>query len=190
MPVGQKGAGFPKILTIVIDGCQVEANTRARNFHIVANKKALVWIQTGLRKNVTEFMESRTKAISHTESTDEVPEGCHHLNYRNSIRDKVQWNPHRLAWTLNFEGVSGADQEYCRENGLGMNVDKTLGGHEFQVARQKAFEVACRVWNEVDGSKRRRIKGVGGELPFSTINHKSDLENDAEDSRCSGTEEE
>ena len=190
MPHGEKGAAFPKVLTIEIDGCQVEANTRARNFHFVANKSALVWIQTGLRKNVTEFMESRTKAISHTESTDEIPEGCHHLNYRNSVRDKVQWVPHKLAWELNFRGVPGADQQDCRKNGHSIKVDKTLGGVEFQSARKKAFEEACRLWNVLDSSKRRKIKGVGGELPFMAIRHKISSENDEEDSRCSGSEEE
>ena len=109
------------------------------------------------------------------------------MNQRNSIRDKVQWDPQKLAWKLNFEGDPGAAEDYCRQNGLRMNVDKTLGGHEFQVARMKAFVVACRVWNEVDGGKRRKIKGVGEELPFSTINHRFDWENDAEDS--SGIEE-
>ena len=185
MPHGEEGAAFPKVLTIEITGCSVEANTRARLFHVVANQKALVWIQKEPRKSVTEFMESRTKAISHTESTDEIPEGCHHLNYRNRVRDKVQWVPHKLAWGITFKGVPGEDKRFCGMHGLSIDVDKTLSGHEFQLARKNAFEVACRVWNGMDQSNRQRIRGIGGELPFMAISHKIPWGIDEEDSRCS-----
>ena len=188
-PYGKKGA-FPKVLTIEIAGCSVKANTQARLFHVVVNQKALVWIQTGLRKSVTELMESRAKAISHTESTDEIPKGFYHLNFRQSVRGKVHWVPHKLAWAITFQGVPGEDKRFCRMHGLRLDVDKTLGGHEFQLAREKAFEVACRLWNEVDQSNRRKMKGIGRKLPFMAISHTQHWWLDEEDSRCSGSEEE
>ena len=49
------------------------------------------------------------------------------------------------------------DKVYCKENGISVTIPPHLEDDEFLAARENAFLNACRVWNAVDQSGRRRI---------------------------------
>ena len=75
----------------------------------------------------------------------------------NQVNDKVYWQPQGLTWKLNFEGGEEAEKTYCRENNITLCVSEGLDVVDFALQRQTAFRDACRVWNAVDRSGRRRI---------------------------------
>ena len=149
----KREGSIPDVLPIQMNGCEVLVSSRTRNFHIQTDNNAANWIQKGLRVAVSEYMGRQIKAISHTHPK---PQSSFCGNH-GGIRGKVYWVQDKSAWELKFEGENGADSQFCREHALILKVNSQLSGEESLQERRKTFDAACRVWNAVDKSGRRRI---------------------------------
>ena len=185
--IKSENGSFPEVLPLDIEGCEVQASTRARNFHILAAHNASRFVQSVFLGAIANHIGANVKAISHAESKCLEGMGWQHLYTRNAVREKIHWMPDKLAWGLRFSGTPGADKRYCQDHSLSLAVDKNLSGDRFVLARRQAFDAACRVWNAVDTSGRQRIKadvGLGMKLVLQAISHEE------EDAEFAGSDDE
>ena len=171
----------PEIMTFSIEGSEVRAATRARCFHILLEPSALSWIQSGLRKAVTNHIGSKMKAISHESSKCKAAVVRERMYERNMVRDKVFWMPAKLAWGLKVKANGGAIKQYCKANSERLDIDGDTSGEAFHLQRRLAFEAACRVWNAVDQSGKRRINmEVDSGMQICAVEAMSHEKSDAE----------
>ena len=157
------------VLGIKIHDCEVIVSTNARRFHIRADEKAVKWIQSGLRRSVKAFLDVELLAMSHTapKTHDDQLLSVHSM--RNGVRDKITWLPETQKWMLKYKGESNAEKEYCKQNGISINIPVHLQDEGFILAREKPFLNACRVWNCVDKSGRKRIVMPGRPLQVQMV---------------------
>ena len=151
---------FPEVMTFRIEGCDVRASTRTRNFHILVGPEARHWITSGLRVAISRHIGSTIQATSQLDPQCSESPCLQYLNYRNSVQGKVHWVPANVSWALSTTEGEEAVNEYCSKASLSLAVNPNLSGKNFLLERKKAFDVACRVWNAVDKSSRHRIPMV------------------------------
>ena len=175
---------FPDVFVIKMHDCEVTAAANARQFHIYADEKAVAWIQTGLRKAVTEYLNVKMRAMSHTAAKADAELTSSRIIKRDGVRDKIVWSSDTCTWRLQFVGAKGGDEAYCLANNISLTIPPNLQDREFKAARENAFQYACAVWNEVDKSGRRLINNAERQLGI----HMVPVFRDAEGSDYSGSE--
>ena len=146
------------LLVIRMNDCEVIAPANARHFYILLDERAMIWIHSGLRRAVKDYLDAELLAVSH----NAMKSDCDHFGLqsimRAGVRDKVQWVPEKCRWNLKFTGANGVDTNYCKERGITLEIPGHLRDDDFKTARENAFRDACRVWNAIDKSGRRRIQ--------------------------------
>ena len=62
-------------------------------------------------------------------------------------------------WSLNVEEAKHEVEQYCNDNNLILRVPlSAVEYEEFATLQHNALLDACTAWNELDGSRRHRIK--------------------------------
>ena len=105
----------------------------------VQTKKAVKWIQSGLRRSVKAFLDVELLAMSHTASKTDDDQLFSVHNMRAGLRDRITWMPETCRWMIKFNGELNADNVYCKNSGISVNIPVHLQDDEFRFAREKAF---------------------------------------------------
>ena len=139
-----KRNGSPKeqaqgVLGIKMHDCEVIVSAHARQLHIRADEKAVTWIQSGLRRSVKVFLDVELRAMSHIASKIDDDQLFSVHNMRAGVRDKIIWMPETCRWMIKFKGELNADNVYCKNSGISVNIPVRLQDDEFRFAREKAF---------------------------------------------------
>ena len=153
-----KGKQLPVVFPIRIHGCEVKVSVHQRSAYILADEAALKWKQTGLYRAVKDYLDVDNRAIRHIVGRTAGDKVLRMLRSRDGIRDKVHWMPDKSAWGVKFKGTVGDDKIYCNENGLSLTIQSPLCNQTYDYAWHKAFHDACKTWNAVDKSGRKRIR--------------------------------
>ena len=144
----------PLWFPITMHDCKVVAAPYDRQCYILSGSSAVEWIQKGLRRIVTDYLDVQLEAIRHTAPIHHAPSFTH---MKAAVRDKVTWSPDHSKWFLNFKGAVGADADYCKKSEMSLAVPGKYEGESFKVAMEYAFYDACDVWNAIDTSGKTRI---------------------------------
>ena len=122
----------PGLFAIKMHDCDLIAAVHDCHFYLLINEQAVTWINTGLTRMLTAYIDVQLRAI-------------------------VIWMPLDRKWILKYDGPSGAHEQYCEEKNITFAVQADLEDDDYRIARQKAFLNACLAWNEIDESLRTRI---------------------------------
>ena len=126
------------------------------------------WIRVGFEATLKTHLEDEFRS-----SMRENKVGCgadkvfKYSGQALGVRDKITWNQPTRTWSLNVEEPKHEVEQYCHDNNLTLKVPLAADEYEdFDTLRHKALLDACTAWNELDGSRRHRIKlpdaGVSG----------------------------
>ena len=128
------------------------------------------------------YLEVELRAISHTGS---VPDRFPMQAVHQGVRGKVHWKPQYSRWRLSFKGEPGDDKRYCQQHNIDLSVSQKVDHKTYGELRIKAFHEACKVWNAVDQSGKKRIEIVPQNLNVEMV---PVLHNDHESEAASGDE--
>ena len=79
-------------------------------YTFVQTKKAVTWIQSGLRRSVKAYLDVELRAMSHIASKTDGDQVFSVHNMRAGVRDKIHWKPETCRWSLKFKGDMNADK--------------------------------------------------------------------------------
>ena len=142
----------PGLFAIKMHDCDLIAAAYDRQFYLLLNEQAVTWINTGLARMLTDYIDVQLRAIRHSAPTP-TPD----IQLTDGIREKVSWMPQESKWILKYDGPSGAHEQYCEEKNITFAVQADLEDDDYRIAHRKAFLNACLAWNEIDESLRTRI---------------------------------
>ena len=150
------------MLVIRVNDCEVIAPAFARHFYILLDERAMIWIHSGLRRAVKDYLDAELLAVSHKAMKPDCDQFDSMVNMRAGVRDKVYWIPEKCKWCLRFKDANGVwrsdDTNYCKDHDISLEIPSDLKDDDFKNARELAFRDACHVWNAIDKSGRRRIQ--------------------------------
>ena len=124
------------------------------------------YVLEGLHRAVMAYLEVELRAISHTGS---VPDRFPMQAVHQGVRGKVHWKPQYSRWRLSFKGESGDDKRYCQQHNIDLSVSQKVDHKTYGELRIKAFHEACKVWNAVDQSGKKRIEIVPQNLNVEMV---------------------
>ena len=150
----KKHRELPLLFPITMHDCKVLVAPYDRQCYILSNMSAVKWVQKGLRRIVTDYLDVQLEAIRHTTAIHHDPSFTH---MKAAVRDKVTWSPRYRRWLLNYKGAAGADADYCKKNEISLAVPGKYEGKPFEIALEYAFYDACDVWDAIDTSGKTRI---------------------------------
>ena len=74
------------------------------SYTFVQTKKAVTWIQSGLRRSVKAYLDVELRAMSHIASKTDGDQAFSVLSMRAGVRDKIRRMPETCKWSLKFKG--------------------------------------------------------------------------------------
>ena len=188
------GTSLPAVFTIRMHDCELNASSNARLLYILSDDSAVNWLHKGLHLAVKHYLKverSATRAISHTASPSDSDQRFPMQSGRYGVRGKVHWEAQYSSWRLEFTGALGAENKYCKEHNIDLSVSQKVDNDKYNKLRIKAFHAACKVWNAVDLSGKKRIEIVPQNLNaqmapvlHSEPSRETDSEHDSETASC------
>jgi hypothetical protein len=156
-PASMSGFKFKNVqfLKVHIAELPVTVMNFGRRLILRLDAEGIVFLKTKL----LEFIQRLADDEVH-----DIPEMEEFASFRfddsaTNVRDKVVWDPDANSWKLLLKAKAGSTtrasyQDHC---GKTLKVLESLGGSELVATKVEACGRAVRAWNDLDGSKRRRI---------------------------------
>ena len=156
---------FPPFIKVTFGKCLLTVSTHLRAIMVEADEDCYEWIGRDLPEVIRKTV---TAQASSQDSETETPPGNFHFSTNTGIREKISWDFKARTWTLLLKNPRQELDEYLRERKLTLTVDGKLEREVFLKAKEICFFNAVQAWNDLDQSKKLRIK-LPGKLAAGTI---------------------
>ena len=156
---------LPPFIKVTFGKCLLTVSTHLRAIMVEADEDCYEWIGRDLPEVIRKTV---TAQASSQDSETETPPGNFHFSTNTGIREKINWDFKARTWTLLLKNPPQELGEYLRERKLTLTVDGSLERQLFLEAKELCFFNAVKAWNDLDRSKKLRIK-LPGKLAAGTI---------------------
>ena len=153
--------GFQRTFDIKVHGHVLRAVNSLRPFLIKVEDSTCEFLQGPFAAFVKLVLQETTEHVRPS-ADGKIIQAVSGFSFGDAscpnIRDKVVWCPGDCGWRITLRKPSKVLRAGTDLSGNSLRVDRHLPESKYIVAVADAYRRAIETWNEVDGSKRERIR--------------------------------